>query len=857
MSNKVVHVISHTHWDREWYFSTCDSLVLMDQTITEILKELVANKNVNFCFDGQISIIEEYLQIHPEMKDPMQSLIDEKRLFVGPWYTQTDTQLVSMTSIINNLYYGIFDTKKLFGTYMNIGYLPDTFGFSNQIPMLLKQFQIDDFIFWRGVDFDKQKISPYFIWKGQDGSEVTAANLPWGYAMAQGLNGSKKFIDRIYKPMIEEYETLTDAKDIMITVGGDQQTIVRNLDQEIKKIPGNLKISNYSDFMKVIKNQTKGKYQGEFREGKYSRVHKSAGSIRAGIKASNYQAEISLAQELEPLNVMASEEGFGASPNLIKKAWKLLFEGQAHDGIVGCVNDSVAEDLLNRNKKVCEISQAAQNLMKKQFAWSVGLKENEIILFHTIPHDFYGYKTVEVISHEEAVEIEGVDECILLESKKHIGCPEALVETPNGKFYEKEKDYYFHKLLIKVRMTGMGYKVLRFHKVEKQKSSYTGQTIKNKYFQIEFQKGQLNLSYRDHEISDFISLTDMGNDGDTYDFSPLPDDKEIRLQMKEAKVRKEGSMQKMEIDCTADLPYDLKDRGKQGHKVACPCTLTVMLLDDAMIYVSIDFDNKVLSHRLRLKVKSYQGEKQTIAATPGGTIVRDVYQGMVDPSWNQTHVEYPVDIETNSGFTGFFSEKEQLVIWNKGIKEYQAVGDSIYMTLFSSCGELGKPNLMYRPGRASGDTTKKGHVRILTPMAQEIRSHHYELAISFLKPEAQSMYLRLQELETPNIFYQLQDINLFYERIDNKIQEINQNPKKLPKEKTYSRLPTDFYIYNSYRSVYDNNWYTRFMSFVDYKKKDIFDDHIMITNLLEQTNGDMIKALRIYTVKGDKYDKNE
>lgn len=852
MSNRTIHIVSHTHWDREWYFSTCDSLVLMDQTITAIINELKDNPNVNFCLDGQISIVKEYLKLHPEMKDLMQQLVDERRLFVGPWYTQTDTQLVSMSSIVNNLYYGIFNSKQLFNKYMNIGYLPDTFGFSNQIPMLLNQFEIDDFIFWRGIDYDKQQISPYFIWEGQDGSKVNVANLPKGYSMAHSLNNGKLFIENVYKPILEDYTNITDSNDLLVTVGGDQQTIVPGLDQRLKYMPENAIISDYEKFMKTIRPQLKDHYKGEFREGRYSRAHKSAGSVRSSIKKSNYDAEMALVKGLEPLNVMANHEGFGVSQQLVKEAWELLFEGQAHDGIVGCVSDSVAEDILNRNKRACEIGQSAANFIKKQFAWSIDLQPDEVIIFNTDPFEFDGYKTIEIISHDPAVELEGVETCELVETEFHKGYDNAFTETPDGRIYEKEQDYYFHKLIVKVKLPAMGYRVFKFHGVEKcVQSESTSQCIKNDIYQVEFKDNQVVLYYQDNIVEDFIRLEDIGNDGDTYDFSPLPDDQPILLQMNSAKVETSTHLQTMKIDCTTILPLNLEDRMTKANTKECPATLTIRLMEDQMIYVDIDFDNQVLSHRLRLKVKAIEARNQTIAATPGGTITRDVYNCQAAPDWNKTHVEYPIDIETNSGFVAFAGEDSELVIFNKGLKEYQAVGDSIYMSLFATCPELGKPDLLYRPGRASGDTTKKGHIRMYTPLAQELHHHHYEVAITFMKPDIKAMYLTLQQFESAQVFYQLQRINLFYERIDNKIQLINEHPTKLPQEKSYLKVPNDLYIYNIYNSLYDNSVQVRFMSFEEQMKEKLFHKDAIVANLLEKGNEDVIKALRIYTVKGE------
>ena len=30
------HIIQHTHWDREWYFTNEDAIVLSDQVFTEV-----------------------------------------------------------------------------------------------------------------------------------------------------------------------------------------------------------------------------------------------------------------------------------------------------------------------------------------------------------------------------------------------------------------------------------------------------------------------------------------------------------------------------------------------------------------------------------------------------------------------------------------------------------------------------------------------------------------------------------------------------------------------------------------------------------------------------------------------------
>ena len=850
--NRTIHIVSHTHWDREWYFSTCDSLVLLDPTINDILLELEQNKQVNFCLDGQVSILEDYLKLYPQKLSHIQKLVKEKRLFIGPWYTQSDTQLVGGQSIVGNLYYGIYRSLQLVKDYMKIGYLPDTFGFCNQMPMIMQQFNIDSMIFWRGVDFKKQQIEPYFKWVGQDDSEVSGVVLHNGYGMAKGLNTSDAFVHNKLVPLVEEYKQLTTTQDILIPVGNDQNNIVLNLDQKIAAISDDLIISDYATFIEKIKPQITTTYQGEFREVAYSRIHKTCGGIRIDIKMSNYEAEMALTKELEPLNVMASFENANVSNQLIQEAWKRLYEGQAHDGIVGCVSDSVAQDIVNRNKQALEIAKSAQNYIKHYFSSCIHLKDKELLIFNVETTAFKGYKTVEIFSNYTSVEIKGVLSQSIIETIPYAGNPHALVEKPEGNFYEVEKPYYLHRVLIEVELPSFGYKVFSFEEKDclatNQETIYK---IQNDQYEISFENNQIYLSNKETKICDFIRLYNRGNDGDTYDFSPLKEDKELTLQFHAAEVVWKENVQIMTLDCSAMLPKTLKDRSEGIYNQECQGKIEIQLRKDTLIYVKVEFDNQVLSHQLRIAFKGFQKSGQTMAATPYGSVIRNVANTPFQAGWEKEYVEYPVDVETNSGFVSFYGDKKQLVVFNKGIKEYQAIEDKIYMTLFSSCGELGKPDLLYRPGRASGDTTKKGHIRIQTPRAQVVGTYTFEFAIAFLENEDELLYEQLGKFESANIFYQNQNLNLFYERIDNKIQLLNKG-KSLPKEQSYLTLEGIF-VFGIYTSLYDDNYKLRIMSFKDIKKQDLcFSEKYKIGNLLEQGDETKLAAYRLYTLRGIK-----
>jgi mannosylglycerate hydrolase len=92
---KNVHIVPHMHWDREWYFSTEESRILLVNNMEEIMEMLENNPDYPYyVLDGQTSILEDYFAVKPENKERVKKLVQEGRLIIGPWYTQTDEMVV-------------------------------------------------------------------------------------------------------------------------------------------------------------------------------------------------------------------------------------------------------------------------------------------------------------------------------------------------------------------------------------------------------------------------------------------------------------------------------------------------------------------------------------------------------------------------------------------------------------------------------------------------------------------------------------------------------------------------------------------------------------------------------------------
>ncbi|KPD00998.1 Mannosylglycerate hydrolase [Geobacillus sp. BCO2] len=222
---RYVHIVPHVHWDREWYFSAEESRILLVNDMEEILQMLETNPDYPyFVLDGQTVVLEDYLAVKPEQKERIRRLVEEGKLIIGPWYTQTDEMVVGGESIVRNLLYGLKDSRE-FGEPMKIGYLPDSFGQSAQMPQILNGFGIRRAIFWRGVSERHGTDKTEFYWVSDDGSKVLVQLFPLGYAIGKYLPVNEAKL----KERMDKYFSVLDSgattDHILIPNGHDQMPI--------------------------------------------------------------------------------------------------------------------------------------------------------------------------------------------------------------------------------------------------------------------------------------------------------------------------------------------------------------------------------------------------------------------------------------------------------------------------------------------------------------------------------------------------------------------------------------------------------------------------------------------------------
>lgn len=383
---KVLYVISHTHWDREWYQTFQQyrkRLVRMLDDLIEVLENDADFKH--FHLDGQTIVIEDYLQIRPQNKERLYKLIRDKRIIIGPWYVMPDEFLVSGESLIRNLQKGIGQCEDIGTEYMKSGYVTDLFGHNSQLPQILSGFDINNAVLFRGIaDYKKDT----FIWQGADGSEVITSKLDKNRAYSNFYFAVRwPFDERDYdedemvermKKLLSYYEDM-QVSDVLLMMDGvdhiDAEPQLPKFMKLLEKRIDGIKFihSTYEDYIKAQMDTKpeletiKGPLYNLGQMGMCNFLLKNVLSSMVNLKQENDLCETMLTRWAEPLDFacgmmngrlkqtlkfrnMEPRKGFFVA------AWEELIKNHPHDSICGCSRFEVHMDNEYRFRQAKDIT---------------------------------------------------------------------------------------------------------------------------------------------------------------------------------------------------------------------------------------------------------------------------------------------------------------------------------------------------------------------------------------------------------------------------------------------------------------------------------------------------------------------
>ncbi|WP_422448703.1 glycoside hydrolase family 38 C-terminal domain-containing protein [Thermoanaerobacterium sp. DL9XJH110] len=338
------YMVGNSHIDAAWLWPMEETVQVVHDTFKRALD--LMDKNPDYKYSQSASQyymwLEEY---YPDLYERVRQQVENGRWeVVGGQLIEPDLNISGGESLVRQSLYAKKYFREKFGKDVKIGWVPDVFGFSYQVPQILKKSGMDYFVTTKLNWNDTNKFPyEYFRWRGLDGSELITYKPTYDYVTIHTKDQLKNTFNFPKRININKSMALFGAGD---HGGGPTQ---QNLDL--------FRSYDMDPEMPSVKLKTAAEYFADtagdvsklpvWDNEMYLEYHRGTYTTQAAMKKYNRKSEIA-AEEAEKFASMAEWLGGAAYPrHKINEAWRLINLNQFHDILPGSSISSVYDRAWN------------------------------------------------------------------------------------------------------------------------------------------------------------------------------------------------------------------------------------------------------------------------------------------------------------------------------------------------------------------------------------------------------------------------------------------------------------------------------------------------------------------------------
>jgi len=335
------HLVGHAHIDLSWLWRWEETVSdIANFTFNGTLAQMDKLPGLTFA-QSQAAIYEAVEKEYPELFARISRKIKEGTWVpVGGMWVEPDANMPDGEALARQLLYGKRYFLDKFGVDVKVGWNPDTFGHSWQMPQILRRAGIESYVFGRCAPGPDP--THFFWWEGMDGSRVLGY-VPAGWYNVSLRDGTRKILEPARKN--------TDLKDFMLLYGaGDHGGGPRDADiaaiDKYKDDPNEPRL--VFDVPETFLKNAAAKGAGfPVVKRELNFTFPACYTTQTATKKSNRQLE-SLLLTAEKFSAVASASGYRDyyPERDIDEAWKIVLRNQFHDILdgssIGPVYDEVA-----------------------------------------------------------------------------------------------------------------------------------------------------------------------------------------------------------------------------------------------------------------------------------------------------------------------------------------------------------------------------------------------------------------------------------------------------------------------------------------------------------------------------------
>lgn len=375
-SAHTIHALGNAHIDSAWLWPYAETKRKVARTWTNVLRLMEDYPDLTFVF-SQAQQFEWMKTNYPSLYQRIQAMAKRGRFIpVGGCWVEMDGNLPSGESFVRQMLYGQRFFKEEFGSYCTEFWLPDTFGYSAQLPQIMVRSGMKNFVTQK-MSWNIVNKFPHSTmwWQGIDGTKCLAHFPPTDSYHAQIK------VKECLKNSENNQDKGRTNNSLMLYGfgdggGGPTMDMLERM-ARLKDCDGlpRVKSSTPRDFFTAVEAEAAQlcTWQGEL----YLELHQGTFTTQAEIKTLNRKLENKF-QQLEFLSVLQPSGKEVLTQAKISEKWKRLLLHQFHDVLPGSCIREVVEDATSDMKALREeLDAETKNVLKALGAHSQSKSTSE------------------------------------------------------------------------------------------------------------------------------------------------------------------------------------------------------------------------------------------------------------------------------------------------------------------------------------------------------------------------------------------------------------------------------------------------------------------------------------------------
>ena len=734
-----VHVVSHTHWDREWY----QPAEVFRQRLVALVDELIDDPppvGQSFLLDGQAIVLEDYLAVRPDRRSALVALLGELRLEAGPWYVLADELIPGGEALVRNLLIGVRVLRRLGASPPPVLYCPDSFGHPAALPIVAAGFGFPVIVLWRGYGSTRFPAGDTAIWAAPNGDEAMLYHLPRdGYEFGSHLPADPVAASVRWRRMHDELAPRATTGVTLVTNGADHHARQRDVRSAVialerAAIDDRVHASSLRSFAERLAaaapRDRLPRVHGELRDSYgYTWALQGTFGTRAHEKRLNALAERDLTRDTEPWDALAARVRDASRRWLLDEAWRTLLTAHPHDTLCGCSIDQVAAEMelrlqSARNQAAGVRSEAIAQLVGHDRVLARSSRESWrpiVVVRNPAPRRRSGAVTLDIEQFIADVPVgPGSAQAAAAPAPPRsnprvpsVGKLQVLSRTTEHRRLESPQHYPDNDLVQVVRAVAWvpdlpPYGIATYAMGDGKRSAAGPRepvvaeraSLRNSYLHVRVDPaGRVSIASSDmlRHIESLISFDDQRDVGDLY--TPAPRDRSFHVRFGGCRRVDRGPLRG-----TLELSYRITGE-RRGDRIADVTARLVLDADASYLRVEVRGENLAPDHRLRLRIHSDVSHPQVWADAAFGPVRREP----LDVPPGDSRDEQVVPTAPLHRYVSLFDDERGFTLFSDGLAEYESLGDgTLAVTLVRAVGELSRNDVPERPGHAGWPTPTPG-----------------------------------------------------------------------------------------------------------------------------------------------------